>query len=272
MYLKRHYPEAFYTASLAAYGAKKQLELLRDANRHGLQVAPPDPEISGLTWAFKDGTIVGGLSQVPHIGDVIAQKIIDYRDEHGLESWEPITNIKGIGGAKLQAILDFCASDDPYEIHKLERKIEAAKAEARRHRGIPRPTHTAAAVPYSRGSNTGVVWMGVITKRNLKELFEVHFSRTGEELDPATVKAPELNEWVVMWGDDGTDILTIQVDRWVYPKLREVVWNIKMNEDVVLIVGVKKGIQSRKAIYAQDIIVFGEDEDEEEEEDFAAAS
>jgi DNA polymerase-3 subunit alpha len=265
MFLKRHYPEAFYTASLAAYGDKKQLELLRDASRHGITVAPPDLNASGISWSYQEGRIIGGLSQVKGIGAKTAEQIIDYRTEHGLDDWAGILAIKGIGKKKLETILDFVASDDPYDIFKLERKIADAKAEARKHYYLPRPTHTADKIPYSRGQDTAVTWMGVITKRNLKELFEVHFSRTGEELDRDSVKAPELNEWVVMWGDDGTDNLYITVDRFNYARLREAVWGVKLGEDVVLVRGTKKGNQSRKAIYVQDIWVFGDDEEEEAE-------
>ena len=104
--------------------------------------------------------------------------------------------------------------------------------------------------------------MGVITQRNLKELFEMHFSRTGEELDPKEVKDPELNEWVVMWGDDGTDVLTIRVDRWNYPRLRKGVWAIKPDVDLVLIKGSKRAFESRRAIYVNDLWVLGSDDEE----------
>lgn len=265
MYLKRHHPEAFYTASLASYGEKKQLELLRDAVRHGVSVDPPDPIHSTKTWAYQEGRIIGGLIQVKGIGAVIADKIMDLRDEQDGElEWEDIIKIKGIGQAKLKAITDFCASDDPYGIFRLQNKINEAKREASHHRWLPRPTHTSDQIPYSRGNDVEVVWMGVITQRNLKELFEVHFSRTGEDLDPDTVKSPDLNEWVVMWADDGTDVVTITVNRFIYPRLREAVWSIKPNEDVVMVRGIKPGWLSRKAIYAQEIIVFGEDTDEDE--------
>lgn len=262
MYLKRHHPEAFYTASLAAYGEKKQLELLRDASRHGIEVAPPNPMASEVSWTYQDGRILGGLSQIKGIGQKTAQAIVDHRESMPADpdGWDWILDIKGVGKKTLQSVWEFCQGDDPYEIHKLERMINEAKQQARKIRGVPAATHNSAQVPYSRGSDVEVVWYGVITQRNLKELFEVHFSRTGEELDPATVKHPELNEWVVMWGDDGTDVLTITVNRWNYPRLREAVWSLKTDDDIVVVHGVKKGFQSRKAIYVENLWVFGEDD------------
>ncbi len=265
MYLKRHHPEAFYTASLAAYGDKKQLELLRDAAKRGIVVSPPDPAVSEVNWSYQEGRIIGGLSQVKGIGVKTAQAIVDHRETTLLpvDGWEWIVEVKGIGKKTLETVQEFCAKDDPYDIFKIDRKISAAVQAARGIRGIPRPTHTSEQVPYSKGSDVEVVWAGVITQRNLKELFEVHFSRTGEELDRDTVREPELNEWVVMWGDDGTDVLTLTVDRFKYPRLREAVWSLKTDEDVVIVHGVKKGFQARKAVYINDIWVFGEDDEEE---------
>lgn len=272
MYLKQHHPEAFYTASLAAYGEKKQLELLRDAARHGISVQPPDLGRSEATWSYADGEIIGGLVQVKGIGAKTAEAILEWRDSSDSllpKTWDDLTQIKGIGAKTIEKIKEFVDSDDPYGIFKLERKIQEVKKLIRSNRHLPVPTHTSEQIPYSRGNDQEVVWVGVINKRNLKELFEVHFSRTGEELDPSEVKHPELNEWVVMWGDDGTEVLSITVDRYKYPRLRQAVWSIKLDEDVVLIHGLKKGYQSRKAIYVHDMWVFGEDEQEQEEEEAA---
>lgn len=116
-------------------------------------------------------------------------------------------------------------------------------------RHIPRQTHTSLQVPYSRGEDEQVVWVGVIKHRNLRELFEVNFSRTGVPLDPAEVKDPHLNEWVIMVGEDEDEMLTMTVDRWKYPKFKRAIWDIKPEHDVLVVQGVKRGYQSRRAIY-----------------------
>lgn len=276
MYLKQHYPGAFYAASLAAYSADKQLELLRDATRHDLTVAPPDINTSDATWRYVPelNTLMAGFEQVHGVGSVVAEKIIAYRDEAYRQAdfaadikWDDLKAVKGIGPKTISKIKEWCAQDDPFEIFKLDRAVDGVKLAIRNKqiRGVPMPTHRSVEVPYSRGSNVGVVWCGVITKRNLKELFELHFSRTGEELDRATVQDPELNEWVVMWGDDGTDVLTLTVNRWRYPKMREAIWSIKPDIDVVVMKGYKPGMQSRRAIQVTDMWILSEESNEEDD-------
>lgn len=271
MWLKIYRPEFFYAASLNAYGDKKQLDLLRDADRHDIRALPPSPRRSGSGWAKAGkGRIRAGLSQVPGIGDTKAKTIMEYRRDHELKVWKDLLPIKGIGAKTIAKFDDFAAQEDPFEIHKLSKTLDAVRMELGRGqmRRVPRQTHRSLDIPYNRGENVMVTWVGMIKHRNLRELFEVNFSRTGVALDPETVKNPELNEWVIMVGQDEEELLTITVDRWKYPRFKQAIWSIKLDHDVLVIRGVKKGFQSRRAIYVQDMwIIDPSDEEEDEEED-----
>ena len=168
---------------------------------------------------------------------------------------------------------EFCSDPDPFNLELLGKTILEVKRAIKagiladyangEMGNLPRPTHSSAEVPYDRdpgGRNLEVVWLGVIRDRNLKELFELHHSKTGEHLDPSTVKDPGLNEWVVMLGEDDTDLLTITVDRWRYNQFRQAIWSIG-ETDLVLIRGHKKGFQSRRAIYVTDMWVLATGEE-----------
>ena len=50
---------------------------------------------------------VQDFESLPGIGPVMAQRIVDYRDEHGpFKSVEELTKVKGIGESKLEELLD----------------------------------------------------------------------------------------------------------------------------------------------------------------------
>lgn len=271
MWFKQHHPAVFYVSALMKMDKKKHLELLRDADRHGIKILPPHPRWSAARWKVTPkGHLRAGLEQVPGIGGSNSEKMLEYREGSGFKvtRWSDYLAVRGIGPKKIANFEEFCAQDDPFGVHRLQRLLDDMRVQAPR-LGVPRQTHRSLQVPYSRGQDTLVVWYGVIQHRNLRELFEVNFSRTGEALDPTTVKNPELNEWVIMVGADEEELLTLTIDRWRYPRFKKAIWGIKLDHDVVVVRGVKRGYQSRRAIYVKQMwVIDPSDEKDEEEEVF----
>lgn len=274
MYLKQHHTLEFYVASLTKYKDKdKQHELLRDSLRHNISVLPPDPSTSGATWGRQGPSILCGFAQVPGIGEKTGANIVDSRASAPFTGWTDLIKIKGIGKKTVEKFEEFAATEDPLGILALDRLLERVRVALRKGqlgRSLPWPTHTSFEVPYQKdleGNDTWVVWLGVITHRNLRDYFELNFSRTGVALDPAEVKDPHLREWVIMTGKDETETLTLSTSRWNYDRFREAVWGIRLDHDVVLVEGVKKGFQSRRAITVKRMWVIDPDDKKEEEDD-----
>lgn len=267
MWIKRNHPQAFYVAALRKYEDKRD-ELLRDATKKGIPVLPLHMNHSGLTWGIAGDGIRPGFTQVKGIGDSTAESIMSVRGE-GFTSWKDVTKAKGVGPKTVEMLKEFYTDPDPFGLELMRTKLnavrEALKAgmdDGSGHFLLSMPTHTAAEVPYERGErDTQVTWLGIIKDRNLKDLFEMHHSRTGEVLDPSTVKRPDLNEWVVLLGEDDTDVLTITVDRWKYNKFRGRLWDIRLEHDLVLVRGIKRKSQARRAIYVTDLWVIDPDEE-----------
>jgi DNA polymerase-3 subunit alpha len=267
MYLKRHHPQAFYAAALTKLSKEKQMSLMRDAERHGLSLLPPDIEDSDEDWKpyGKDG-VLAGFRQLPDIGPKLAPLIVEYRDLGEITTWDGLKTVPGVGAKTIEKLYNFVGQEDPFEIHKLEERINKVKREivagtlrTKQRQRLPYPTHTTEEVPGNRGQDLEVVWIGTIHNRNVRDLFELNNAR-GTPLTPEEVKRPDLREWVIMHGEDHTDQMSVTIDRYKYPKFKKMVWSLELDHDLVLVRGVKKGYQARRALYVWDMWVIDPDD------------
>jgi len=273
MYLKRKYPEAFYMGALRKY-EKKTSSLLNDMGKHdrNIPIRQLDINFSYQQWTLFEGNVYPGFQQVPGIGLKTADAIVDYRDSIGgwFNEFEELLKVKGVGPKTLEVIDDFYAKPDPFKLSLLREKIEDMRQELARGVddgsgvfNLPCPTHTAEEIPYERtdSGNLPVTFLGVVRNRNLKDLFEAHHSRTGEHLDPNKVRDPHLNEWVVMFCEDDTDVVTVTINRWNYRRFKDQIWSIVPDQDLVLFRGYKMSRQSRRAIYVTDMWILDPEEE-----------
>jgi DNA polymerase-3 subunit alpha len=284
MWFKQHHPGAFYAAMLhradkksaggggaggssnakATVTSKAKLDgqviMLRDAIKHDFEILPYDLRESDLTWK-REGEmgLRPGFDQIEGVGPKMAEKIVTWRDGvrnwNGV-SWSSLISVKGIGPKTITKLVDFATAEDPFGIEKLDNMIASVKADLPRLK-LPVPTHTAVEVPWERGDDVEIVWLGVVVHRNLRDIFEVNRARTGEELDPSEVRHPELNEWMLMAGYDGTDLLSIRITRWKYERFKKLLWKIALDEDIVLVRGVKPGWRAAREVYVSDMWVLG---------------
>ena len=70
--------------------------------------AVPEPTLSSAAVPVNINTAdIAELAGLPGIGEVLAQRIVDYRKAHGsFTAIEQLTNVEGIGEGKLEAILE----------------------------------------------------------------------------------------------------------------------------------------------------------------------
>ena len=279
MWFKRHHPEAWFPAALrrvssgsgggssanpkATAVSRAKLDpvvvMLRDARKHGrnFKVVPPNIRESGITWAGRGNRLVAGFTQLPNIGESKAAAIIEAREENELTTWADLIKVTGFGQKTVDKITDWVEKEDPFGTYVLDRRLAKTKGDLPA-LGLPTPTHNALEIPYERGKDTAICWIGIILHRNLRDIFEVNRAR-GEELDPEQIKNPELNEWVLMAGYDGEEIVSIRVNRYIYPRFKRMVWALKPNDDIVLVRGVKPGFRSAREIQVSKMWVLRDD-------------
>lgn len=267
MWLKQNHPLEFYCAALQKYKEKdKLLDIMREATAKGVTILPPHPERSDRTWTIEDGALRAGLTQVRGIGDKVAETMLEYRplwrrtvSRRVDMTWQDYTAVRGIGPVTMRKVEEFCAEEDPFGIHYIRNTLRQVRRWIRDHgeeNGIPYPRHRSDDIPYEpkRGE---YVWVGFVRVRNLKDIYELHRSRTGEELDPETVREPQYVNYVVLTCEDETGPLVVTVHRWrgFYEKHKDKIWDMDPNRDVLVVRGYKRN-EYRRAVYAEELHVL----------------
>lgn len=261
MYLKQHYPLEFFTASLikakagaagntgakSGSGAHNNFEkLLRDAEKHGVKVLPPDLRRSGITWTpdKEAGEILAGFEQIPGIGEKMAEEIIAFREIWGdFDKWADLLAVKGIGPKKLEVIRDFAESDDPWKLKRTGRMLRAVlKAAKQEGLPVPLPTHTSDTLDPQEEVKK-VVWWGVVRHREHKDLLEDERAKTGDEPEEILkrIKNPKLlKSCTLHCFDAGFEDVYLRFPRWQYPKFKRQIDSIREGRDVVVAIGQKR--------------------------------
>jgi DNA polymerase III subunit alpha len=280
MWLKVNHPLQFYCAALQKYECKpgeKGFDLLKEAATKGIEILPPDPTRSQVTWSVQDKALLAGFVQISGVGEKTALPMVEYRKAQQLAfgntagatsnpdrrtEWQDFTAVKGIGPKTIDKIKEFCEQEDPFEINLMTRRLSKMRGWLNRNadpEGMRRPTSRAEDVPYEPQQGEHVVLVSV-RDRNLKDLYELHRSRTGDELDPSTVREPQYVNWSVILGEDETGPLTITVHRYggLYERYKDLIWELDPKRHLLLVRGFKRK-EYRRAIYASELWVIDPD-------------
>jgi hypothetical protein len=192
---------------------------------------------------------------VPGIGAKMADYIVNgrYGDDGQFTEWHQLTQIKGIGPKKAEAIQHFASQKDPFNLDRTRntllriwRAIKAGEISA------PLPTwngEMVADLEVPWGSRhrewlkgPRIVWAGIVKARNYQDTVENIHSRSGD--DPAEIikrlKRPDLVTSCVLQCYDSTqEECYLRVNRFAFPKWRRTLESITVEHDVVIAVGHK---------------------------------
>src|SRR5207247_7319283 len=86
MWLRHHYPGEFLCALLNAQpmGFYPPASLVRDAQRRGVEVRPPDVGLSRAEAVIEGGAVRVGLEYVRELGEEAAKAVVEERERGGL--------------------------------------------------------------------------------------------------------------------------------------------------------------------------------------------
>ena len=248
MWLKIKHPSAFFAASLAKAGddKDKRYALLRDATKRGHTILPPSPK-SGDTWTVdKKGRIRAGLRQVPGIGPQTLLDVMVDREENGpVKEWWELQRIKGIGPKTVQKMQNFADSDDPFDVHRVDRILNRVRQAIRDGElgNIPYPTHKGIDIP-TDAKMLKVIYVGIPNFRNPQDVVEDERARTGKDYDEIlrTMERPDLVKKMAMQCyDDSDKTVYLRFSRFKFPRFERGLWKIDLNHDVVVVKGLKRG-------------------------------
>lgn len=257
MWLKVHHPEAFYTAQLRKTEEDKWARLIRDAEKHGVKVRGVTPGLSGRTWAIAGrqdasyGTgVVAGWEQLKGVGEVTAQRIVDYESTliaatgEGFQNAEDLTLVKGIGPATLAKFKEQITSDDPFGLKLTKRMLDAVRRDVRSG-VIPlrTPTHISDAL-YGLKEKARVCWLGIVKAINYQDYIENQRSRYGLEIEEILKNMKDkhlVTSCVLRCVDDGEEDVYIRINRYQYPKYKRVLEHLRVDKDVIWVAGRRSG-------------------------------
>ena len=94
---------------------------------------------------------------------------------------------------------------------------------------------------------------GHIIEKNVRDIFEIAWSKRGEILDPEKVHRPDLPSYINITLEDDTDSIYATFDRFIYPKVREIIFDADAKSDDIFLIKGSKTEGFRK-VYAKTIV------------------
>jgi DNA polymerase-3 subunit alpha len=258
-WMKVYHPAEFYCSALRHTPNDKQHEkalrtLLLDAEAHGVKIAAPDLEQSGVTWEIHHVIddphdlpvaveLLAGFSQIPGVGEATAEAIIAERNIRNFQNWDDLLRVKGIGPASLAKIKEFAGSGDPFAVHRAEHVVgEIIQLASSGQLAVPVPDVTSADLLARRvDPKRRITWAGLIRAREYHDALEDERARTGDDPDEirSRLKSPNLLKYAVLKCYDHTsdEEVFVRVSRFDFPRTGRQVAAAEPGKDAIVVRG-----------------------------------
>lgn len=272
MFMKVHFPTAFYAAQLRKTEKDMWGKLIKDAERHNVKINGVKPGISLIEWRplQEKQEVYAGWKQLVGVGAKTAEKIIAFDKQkrtevgEGVRKADDLLEVSGIGPASVEKFREQIDSDDPFGLLKIKHSLDSVR-EAIRERDLflRRPTHNSDEILDVAGGRP-VVWVGMVRKAEYKDAIEDERARTGKELDEIRneMEKPDLvTSCTLHCYDDGDEDVYVRITRFDFPKFKEALESIRLDQDVVYVIARKSRGGFGSSLYVKYIIVIDPDDD-----------
>lgn len=245
-WFKQHFPTEFYQVKLGRASDASRPTLVKDAERHGVQVRGVTLGVSRIGWSSPEaGMLIAGYETLPGVGPVVARKIAETNEAlgrangFGLAMPEDLLNVPGIGAKTLDKMRPFLNVDDPFGLRRLHEDMDRVRKWIPT-AGLPSPTHGSDAL--LDVSNANVIFLGFVLERLYQDHVENERARYGTEVSEIirNMKRPDLKTKVILRCiDDGDEDVYIRINRYDFPRLKDRIDRIVVGRDMVLARGRK---------------------------------
>lgn len=259
-YLKAHHPVPFYAAHLRKAQEEDWGRLIKDAERHGVKVRGVTPGKSQVNWSIAEDeeqeaqAIVAGWQQLRGIGQSTSERIVEYTDQHPVSSADDLLQVRGIGPSKVKQFREQIESPDPFGLLKTRHSIDSIKQGFRDRtfaERLPIPEHSSDDLLDIKGGKV-IPWMGMVKLKEYKDAIEDERARSGRDLDEIrkTMKRPDLpTSCTLHCYDDGDEDVYVRINRFDYPKYKDVLQMIKEKHDVIYVLARKSNAGFGASLY-----------------------